>query len=76
MHLADAFIQSDLHCIQVTVLKIFISSYINKGDSTKGLANQTIYECYWNLDADTEATSSCYMWTILSCGVGLTRTSL
>ncbi len=27
MHLADAFIQSDLHCIQVTVLH-FISSFI------------------------------------------------
>ncbi len=27
LHLADAFIQSDLHCIQVTVLH-FISSYI------------------------------------------------
>ncbi len=24
MHLADAFIQSDLHCIQVTVLHIYI----------------------------------------------------
>ncbi len=28
MHLADAFIQSDLHCIQVTVLH-FISSHIS-----------------------------------------------
>ncbi len=27
MHLADTFIQSDLHCIQVTVLH-FISSYL------------------------------------------------
>ncbi len=43
MHLADAFIQSDLHCIQVTVFYFFISSYINKGDSTKGLANQTYH---------------------------------
>lgn len=52
--------------------------YINKGVLTKGLANQTFQMSDTGicLDAGTENMSSYSTLTILSCGVGLTRTSL
>ncbi len=44
MHLADAFIQSDLHCIQVTVLK-FLSALAFPGNRTHdlGIASAMLY---------------------------------
>ncbi len=47
MHLADAFIQSDLHCIQVTVFKFFnvimmILSIMKKMSHYKSEMNCTI----------------------------------
>ncbi len=37
MHLADAFIQSDLHCIQVTVSTFFLSALAFPGNRTHDL---------------------------------------
>ncbi len=44
MHLADAFIQSDLHCIQVTVLH-FLSALAFPGNRTHdlGVASAMLY---------------------------------
>ncbi len=44
MHLADAFIQSDLHCIQVTVLH-FLSALAFPGNQTHdlGVASAMLY---------------------------------
>ncbi len=45
MHLADAFIQSDLHCIQVTVFK-FLSALAFPGNRTHdlGVASAMLYQ--------------------------------
>ncbi len=45
MHLADAFIQSDLHCIQVTVSKFF-SALAFPGNRTHdlGVASAMLYQ--------------------------------
>ncbi len=45
MHLADAFIQSDLHCIQVTV-STFLSALAFPGNRTHdlGVANAMLYQ--------------------------------
>ncbi len=46
MHLADAFIQSDLHCIQVTVSTFFLSALAFPGNRTHdlGVANAMLYQ--------------------------------
>ncbi len=46
MHLADAFIQSDLHCIQVTVSTFFLSALAFPGNQTHdlGVANAMLYQ--------------------------------
>ncbi len=45
MHLADAFIQSDLHCIQVTV-STFLSALAFPGNRTHdlGVASAMLYQ--------------------------------
>ncbi len=45
MHLADAFIQSDLHCIQVTV-STFLSALAFPGNRTHdlGIASAMLYQ--------------------------------
>ncbi len=45
MHLADAFIQSDLHCIQVTV-STFVSGLAFPGNRTHdlGVASAMLYQ--------------------------------
>ncbi len=45
MHLADAFIQSDLHCIQVTVFFTFLSALAFPGNRTHdlGVASAMLY---------------------------------
>ncbi len=45
MHLADAFIQSDLHCIQVTVFCTFLSALAFPGNRTHdlGVASAMLY---------------------------------
>ncbi len=45
MHLADAFIQSDLHCIQVTV-STFLSTLAFPGNRTHdfGVASAMLYQ--------------------------------
>ncbi len=45
MHLADAFIQSDLHCIQVTVFFTFLSALAFPGNRTHdlGIASAMLY---------------------------------
>ncbi len=46
MHLADAFIQSDLHCIQVTVSTFFLSALAFPGNRTHdlGVASAMLYQ--------------------------------
>ncbi len=46
MHLADAFIQSDLHCIQVIVSTFFLSALAFPGNRTHdlGVANAMLYQ--------------------------------
>ncbi len=46
MHLADAFIQSDLHCIQVTVFTVFLSALAFPGIRTHdlGVASTMLYQ--------------------------------
>ncbi len=45
MHLADAFIQSDLHCIQVTVFFTVLSALAFPGNRTHdlGVASAMLY---------------------------------
>ncbi len=51
MHLADAFIQSDLHCIQVTVFYI-LSALAFPGNQTHdlGVANAMLYHLSYRKD--------------------------
>ncbi len=51
MHLADAFIQSDLHCIQVTV-STFLSALAFPGNRTHdlGVANAMLYQLSYRKD--------------------------
>ncbi len=45
MHLTDAFIQSDLHCIEVTVFTFFLSAFAFPGNRTHdlGVASAMLY---------------------------------
>ncbi len=43
MHLADAFIQSDLHCIQVTVLHFISSAFPGNRTHDLGVASAMLY---------------------------------
>ncbi len=48
MHLADAFIQSDLHCIQVTVLHFLSALYISFYSEQSGRKGDDLYTCtHW-----------------------------
>ncbi len=51
MHLADAFIQSDLHCIQVTVFYI-LSALAFPGNQTHdlGVASAMLYHLSYRKD--------------------------
>ncbi len=51
MHLADAFIQRDLHCIQVTVSTFFLSDLAFPGNRTHdlGVANAMLYQLSYRI---------------------------
>ncbi len=53
MHLADTFIQSDLHCIQVTVL-LFLSALAFPGNRTHdlGVASIMLYHLSYRKAVD------------------------
>ncbi len=55
MHLADAFIQSDLHCIQVTV-STFVSGLAFPGNRTHdlGVASAMLYQLSYRKGKQTE----------------------